>query len=107
MHLTQRPQNRGVSAWTGPIVLLHLFLAGTTGSAQTAFLNFDTPGQYSANFNPFAGGGTSFSFAPSTSGGVGGSGCVVVNQNIDTTATYLARSWDFSTNGATITVSTL
>jgi hypothetical protein len=76
-------------------------------SAQTTFLDLNTAGQYSANFNPFAGGGTSFSFTASASGGVGDSVCVSVNQNIDTTATYNGGSWDFSTNGATITVSTL
>jgi PKD repeat protein len=76
-------------------------------AAQTAFLDLNSAGQYSANFNPFAGGGTGFSFIASGSGGVGDSGCVSVNQSIDTTATYNAGSWDFSTNGATIIVSTL
>jgi PKD repeat protein len=75
--------------------------------AQTAFVDFNAPGQYSGNFNPFAGGGANFSFAESAAGGVGGSGCVSVFQSIDTTATYNGGSWDFSTNGAAITVSTL
>ncbi|HTL17047.1 MAG TPA: hypothetical protein VL793_07410, partial [Patescibacteria group bacterium] len=107
MHPTQPPQYRDSTALIGPVLPLLFLLAGISGSAQTAFLNFNNPGQYSANFNPFAGGGNNFSFVQSATGGVGGSGSVSVNQNVDTTATYVARSWDFSTNGATITVSTL
>src|SRR5206468_4312006 len=53
------------------------------------------------------GGGASFSFEESAIGGVGDSGCVSVLQNIDTTATYDRGSWDFSANGASLTVSAL
>ena len=88
-------------------LLACLYPLAPTTHAQTAFVDFNAAGEYSANFNPFAGGGNSFSFAESATGGVAGSGCVSVFQNIDTTATYNAGSWDFSTNGAVITVSTL
>ena len=39
--------------------------------------------------------------------GVGNSGCVSVFQSTDTTATCNSGSWNFSTNGATIVLSTL
>ena len=90
-------------------VCLAAALGGMTApaAAQTAFLDLNATGQYTANFNPFANGGTSFSFAASAAGGVNGTGCVSVNQSIDTTATYNARSWNFSTNGATATLSVM
>jgi PKD repeat protein len=89
---------------------LALICALVQAPAQTAFVNFDTPGQYTGNFNPWndVGGadGGNYSFVESASGGVNGSGSVSVFQNNDTTATYNG-SWDFSTNGSTITVSVM
>jgi uncharacterized repeat protein (TIGR03806 family) len=81
--------------------------------AQTAFLNFNTVGQYTNNFNPWndtgapdANGGV-YSFEENTTNGVGGSGGVAVFANNDMTATYKSGSWNLSTNGATIVVSVL
>ena len=78
---------------------------------QTVFLDFNTAGEYTSNFNPWndAGGanGGNYSFQESTTGGVGAGGDVSVFANNDTTATYNGGSWDFSTNGASLTVSTM
>jgi PKD repeat protein len=82
-----------------------------TAFGQTAFLDFNTVGQYTNNFNPWndAGGvnGGNYSFMEGPTAGVNGSGGVSVFQSIDTTATYNQGSWDFSANGATITISTM
>src|ERR1700744_138495 len=78
--------------------------------AQTVFFDFNTPGQYLANFNQWndngGGNGGNYAFTQSTTGGAGNSGCVSVFQSSDTTATYNAGSWNFSTNGAVIFLST-
>src|SRR4051794_18834576 len=78
---------------------------------QTVFLDFNTVGQYTNNFNPWndTGGlnGGNYSYAENTAGGVGGSGGVAVFQSSDMTATYKSGSWDFSTNGSTIILSTM
>jgi uncharacterized repeat protein (TIGR03806 family) len=83
----------------------------TSLSAQTVFLDFNSPGQYTNNFNAWndATGtdGGNYSFMESANGGVVGSGVVSVFQSNDTTASYKSGSWDFSTNGATIILSTL
>jgi hypothetical protein len=87
-----------------------LVLSGIA-TAQTVFLDFNTVGQYTNNFNPWndAGGvnGFNYSFMESNTVGAGSSGGVSVFQSTDTTATYNGGSWDFSTNGATLTVSLL
>lgn len=79
--------------------------------SQTLFLDFNTAGQYTANFNLWndssgvnAG---NYDFAECSSCGVNGSGGVGVFQSTDTSATYNGDGWNFSTNGAAITVSTL
>jgi len=79
--------------------------------AQTVFLDFNTPGQYTGNFNPWndangADGGNS-AFMESSTAGVAGSGGVSVFQSTDTTATFIGGSWDFSTNGAVLTLSVM
>jgi len=78
---------------------------------QTVFLDFNTVGQYTSNFNPWndtaGANGGNYSFQESTSAGVNGSGGVSVFQSSDTTATYNQGSWDFSTSGAAITISTM
>ena len=84
----------------------------TAGFAQTVFLNFNTPGQYTNNFNPWndnggGGNGANYSFTESTNDGVGGSGGVSVFQSVDMTATYQGGSWNLSTNGAAVLVSVL
>ncbi len=80
-------------------------------SAQTAFLSFDTTGQYTNNFNPWndnaGANGGNYAFAESVSAGVAGGGAVSVFQSTDTSATYKSQGWNFATNGATIIVSTL
>ncbi len=80
-------------------------------SGQTGFLDFNTPGQYTNSFISWndAGGsdGGNYSFTQAAGVGVGGSDGITVFQSTDTTATYNGASWDFSTNGAVITVSTL
>ena len=86
-------------------------LAALCSSAQTVFVDFNTPGQYTGNFNPWndAGGanGGNYSFVESSTAGLSGSGGVSVFQSTDTTAVYKSGSWDFSTNGSTIILSVL
>jgi hypothetical protein len=92
------------------LFLCALFLA-PAGHAQTVFLDFNTPGQYTGNFNPWNdnGGadGGNYAFQEGATAGVNGSGGVSVYQSTDTTATYTSGSWDFSTNGATLLLSVL
>ena len=89
-----------------------LGLGLTSLKAQTAFLDFNTPGQYTGNFNPWNDNGSgnnggNYSYEESANDGVGGSGGVSVFQSTDMTATYKTSSWNLSTNGATIMVSVL
>src|SRR6476646_9710442 len=95
------------------VVLMMFFVSGlgTSAFGQTLFLDFNTPGQYTANFNPWndstgvnAG---NYDFAESTSAGVNGGGGVSIFQSTDTTATYNGSGWNFSTNNAVIVVSAL
>ncbi|HEX4645106.1 MAG TPA: fibronectin type III domain-containing protein, partial [Verrucomicrobiae bacterium] len=92
------------------ICLVAALCAWTVPSpAQTVFLDFNTVGQYTNNFNPWnaannGANGLNYSFMESPTAGVGGGG-VSVFQNTDTTAIYKSGSWDFSTNGSTITAS--
>jgi uncharacterized repeat protein (TIGR03806 family) len=83
----------------------------TFAKAQTAFIDFNTAGQYTNQFNAWndVGGvdGGNYAFLESTNAGVGGTGGISVFQSSDTTASYRSGSWDFSTNGAGIIVSTL
>jgi hypothetical protein len=78
-------------------------LGGFSSVAQTAFVDFNTPGEYTNNFNPWQDAtgvnGGNYSFTESTSAGVAGGGAVSVFANNDTTAAYNAGSWNFSTNG--------
>ena len=95
-----------------PLALVAVLLAFSSPAAQTVFLNFNTPGQYTNNFNPWndngsGGNGGSYSFQENTTDGVGGSGGVSVFANNDTTAAYRSGSWNFSTNGASMVVSML
>ncbi|MDB6065208.1 MAG: pyrrolo-quinoline quinone [Pedosphaera sp.] len=80
-------------------------------AAQTLFLDFNTAGQYTGNFNSWNdnGGvnGGNYSFIQSTSAGTGGGGGISVFQSTDTTATYQSGSWNFATNGATLVLSML
>ncbi len=79
--------------------------------AQTAFLDFNTIGEYTNNFNPWndTGGvnGGVYAFEENSNDGAGGSGGVSVDQSTDMTATYKSGSWNFATNGSTVIVSTL
>ena len=81
------------------------------GFGQTVFLDFNTVGEYTSNFNPWndngGANGGNYSFMESTSAGVNGGGGVSVFQSSDTTATYNQGSWDFSTSGAAITISVM
>ena len=95
-----------------PLLCTALFSLGSCLSpAQTVFLDFNTPGQYTGNFTPWndTGGvdGGNYGFMESSSSGVAGSGGVSVFQSTDTTASYRAESWDFSTNGAVLTLSVM
>src|SRR6185369_10970374 len=80
-------------------------------SAQTVFVGFNTPGQYTNSFNAWndAGGidGGAYSFLETPTNGVAGGGGISVFQNNDTTATYKLGSWDFSTNGSAILMSVM
>jgi hypothetical protein len=79
--------------------------------AQTAFLNFNSAGQYTNNFNPWNDGsgvnGDNYSFTENPTAGVGGSGGVTVFASTDMTAAYNGGSWNLSSNGATIIVSVM
>ncbi|MGC9943218.1 MAG: chitobiase/beta-hexosaminidase C-terminal domain-containing protein [Verrucomicrobiota bacterium] len=87
------------------------FIGTRAGLAQTAFLDFNSAGEYANNFNPWNDvngvNGGAYAFQENLGDGVGGSGGVSVYQSTDTTATYKSGSWDFATNGSTIIVSTL
>jgi uncharacterized repeat protein (TIGR03806 family) len=89
---------------------LALVSFGTT-RAQTAFVDFNTPGQLNSRFRVWNDvGGTdagNYSFQEGTNVGVGGSGGVSVFQSSDTTAIYQPNSWNFSTNGAVLVLSTI
>ncbi len=93
----------------GPLILA--CFCATASFGQTVFFDFNTTGQYTNNFNPWNdnGGvnGGNYAYAESTNAGTGGSGGVSVFQTTDTTAIYKNGSWNFSTNGAIITLSTL
>src|SRR5215831_126792 len=82
---------------------------GTFTFGQTLFFNFNTPGQYTANFNPWndssGANAGNYAFAESATAGVNGGGGVSVFQSTDTTATYNGSAWNFSTNGATLILS--
>ncbi len=88
-----------------------LGLWGLECPAQTVFLDFNTAGQYSTNFNPWNDSngvnGGNYSFMESPTGGAGDSGEVSVFQSSDTTAAYKSGNWDFSTNGAAVVLSVL
>jgi len=117
MRLIQFPRFSGAVArsrfWIRASLLFILAFAGgpDAARAQTVFLNFDTPGEYTNNFNVWEnnGGvnGGSYSFTESATAGVGGGGGVSVYQSTDTTATYNQGSWNLATNGANIIVSVL
>ncbi|HTA29744.1 MAG TPA: hypothetical protein VK731_04635, partial [Candidatus Cybelea sp.] len=94
------------------LCLASLLVLSTSGAmAQTAFLDFNTVGDYTNNFSPWndVGGvnGGNYSFAENTTNGVGGSGGIALLADNDMTATYNAGSWNLSTNGATVVVSLL
>ena len=83
-----------------------------SGMAQTVFLDFDTAGEYTNNFNPWNDNGNgadggAYAFTENLTAGVGGSGGVNVITTNDTTTTYSSGSWDFSAQGANITESVL
>src|SRR5579871_2206051 len=87
-------------------------VTAATGFAQSVFLDFNTVGQYTNNFNAWNdnGSGTNalnYSFSESATAGVNGTRGVSVFANNDTTASYKSGSWDFSTNGATVIMSTM
>src|SRR5436190_17014578 len=90
-----------ISVWRASFsaALLVTFLT-LCARAQTIFVDFNSPGQFLSNFNPWndvAGSdGGNYSFQESTNAGVGGTGGVSVFQNADTTASYKNVSWDFS-----------
>jgi hypothetical protein len=113
-----RVQSRGFEQFVRVAPLLRAVLMGvltlgfsTLTFGQTLFLNFNTAGQYTANFNPWndvsGANGGNYNYAESTTAGVGVSGGVSVFQSTDTTATYNGGGWNFSTNSAAIIVSTL
>jgi uncharacterized repeat protein (TIGR03806 family) len=93
------------------VLSVFLLFGAAAGSSQTVFLDFNTPGQYTGNFNSWNDNGGinagDYSFEENTTAGAGGSGGVSNFQSTDTTATYKSGSFNFATNGAVIVVSTL
>lgn len=90
---------------------LNLILFTLPAFTQTAFLDFNTTGQYTNNFTPWndngGGNGGAYGFAESPSAGVNGSGGVSILNNNDTTSAYRGKNWNFAVNGSTIIVSAL
>lgn len=86
-------------------------LTASAAQAQDAFLNFNTVGQYTNNFNVWEDingvDGTQPTFEENLTDGVGGSGGVSVFGNSDTTAVYKSASWNMALDGATMVVSIL
>ena len=95
---------RFLSIAIGLIAMVHAY-------AQTAFVDFNSPGQLATKFRLWNdAGGTdagNYGFQESTNAGVAFSGGVSVFQNSDTTAVYKVNGWDFSTNVAVIVLSTM
>jgi hypothetical protein len=93
------------------LLLAALLFSSAVAPSQTVFLDFNTPGEYTSNFNPWNDAGSAnagnFAFTEAPAAGVGSGGGVSVFQSTDTTATYNGGSWDFSTNGASLTISVL
>jgi uncharacterized repeat protein (TIGR03806 family) len=92
-------------------LLLGFILSPAAGIAQTVFLNFDAPGQFTGNFSQWEDVGgvndNNYSFEENSTDGVGGGGGVAVYQSNDTTATYNGAGWNISSNGAAIIASLL
>lgn len=92
-------------------VLACLGLGLMSSFSQTAFLDFNTAGDFTNNFNLWndVGGanGGNYAFAENPSVGVAGSRGVSLISNSDTTAAYRSGSWNFAVSGATLIVSTL
>jgi uncharacterized repeat protein (TIGR03806 family) len=88
-----------------------LFLTLTSAFGQAIFLDFNSTGQYTNNFNPWNDNGGSnagnYSFAENLAAGIGGGGGVSILNNNDMTAVYKGRSWNFAVNGATVIASVL
>src|SRR5580692_7703528 len=92
-------------------LLLGFILSPAAGIAQTVFLNFDAPGQFTGNFSLWEDVGgvndNNYSFEENSTDGVGGGGGVAVYQSNDSTATYNGAGWNISSNGAAIIASLL
>lgn len=106
-----RHSNCNIRIFARALILSVLFCTAAS-RAQTVFFDFNTPGQFTGNFNQWndngaGGNGGNYSFAESAGAGAGNSGDVSVIQSQDTTATYGGGSWNFSANGATMILSTL
>jgi len=102
----------GIPSLLRPTLTLVAFCFVALNSfGQTAFLDFNTTGQYTNNFNVWQDGGGfnggAYAFTENTTDGVAGSGGVSVDQSTDTTATYKTGGWNFATNGSTLIFSTL
>ena len=89
----------------------HCFRISLIRSTSWGVVILPSTSQYTANFNPWNDTGSTdggnYAFQESAGVGVGGGGGVEVIQSSDTTATYRGGSWDFSTNGAALVLSTL
>lgn len=102
----------GVLLFSCRALIAAFFVQAATASSfgQTAFLDFNTAGQFINNFSLWNDNGGSnggnYCFQENSTDGVTGSGGVSVYQSTDTTATYQSGSWNFATNGATIILST-
>ena len=106
-----RRHPRRLAATTAALAFLLGGITSQVADAQAVFLNFDSAGQYTNNFNAWndVGGtdGGNSCFEQTDAVGVGASGGMSVFQSTDTTATYKTRSWDFSAAGAGLNLSVL
>ncbi len=80
---------------------LLLVLLSKSVVAQNLLLDFNTPGQYTGNFNNPT---TASPCTETNAGGVGNSGALLVTGG-DGNAIYNSGTWNFSSNGAAISVS--
>jgi Glycosyl hydrolases family 39 len=93
--------SRGRVVWARFLILFLSVFFVRSITAQSLLLDFNTPGQYTDNFNnPNSGNPCT----ETNAGGVGNSGALLVTGG-DGNATYNASSWNFATNGATISAS--
>jgi hypothetical protein len=101
LNLASPGKLRRRTVWVRLAVLFLLAFVSKSAVAQNLSLDFNTPGQYTGNFNNP---NTASPCTETNAGGVGNSGALLVTGG-DGNATYSAGNWNFASNGASISVS--